>query len=269
MGSNVRQCLYTVPALGAAWGDSRARRPLSLLWAEDAAWAEGRACAVPIGQGRESTGVTSSGPDTVEEEVLVRRARGGDPDRFADLFERHRADLRRLCQRLLVDPSAVDDALADIFLRAHRAFPQYEPQKPFKPWLRTLASNHCIDQLRRRRTERGLFEPVDATGEIGPDDAPGALIQITQREDRRAVLEALDALPPKYRIPLVLRFYRDFDYEAIASTLGTSKNQVSTLLFRGKQRLRQALLERSEGTAASASRDSTRHRSGQGRSDHA
>ena len=177
---------------------------------------------------------------------LVRRASAGDRESLAELFAIHREDLRLLCRRMLDDHASVDDALSEIFLRLGRALPQYDRRRPFKPWLRTLASNHCIDQLRRRKTELGLFQPADFQVDPATDGAPGALALLTQREDRREVVAALDALPAKYRLPLVLRFYGELDYDAIAETLGVNRNQVGTLLFRAKRRLRGALAERRE-----------------------
>jgi len=169
----------------------------------------------------------------------------GGRETFADLFASHREDLRLLCRRMLDDEASVDDALSEVFLRAHRALPKYDPRKPFKPWIRTLAANHCIDQLRRRKTERGLFEPTDFATDFAADDAPGALLRITQKEERSEVIAALDVLPAKYRLPLVLRFYRDLDYEEIAAALGVTRSQVGTLLFRAKKKLRGELLARS------------------------
>ncbi len=172
---------------------------------------------------------------------------------FAELFALHRDDLKRLCRRLLFDAASVDDVLNEIFLRAHRALPQFDPEKPFRPWLRAVATNHCIDRLRRDRMERGIFDASDFAVETAADHAPDALLGITQREEREAVLSALDALPTKFRVPLVLRFYKDLDYDAIASILGTTRNQVGTLIFRGKARLRSEILSRSaDDTIANA-----------------
>ena len=118
-------------------------------------------------------------------------------------------------------------------LPSHRS----HPDRPFEPWLRRVASNYCVDQLRRRNTERGLFSAVDLSDDNLADDAPDSLSRITQREERREVLDALDELPAKYRLPLVLRFYRDFDYDTIAEVLGVTRQQVGTLLFRASAKL--------------------------------
>ena len=58
-------------------------------------------------------------------------------------------------------------------------------------------------------------------------------------ERSTAILEAIDALPPRYRAPLVLRYFSDLDYDAIADALGVSRGQVGSLLFRAKRMLRE------------------------------
>ena len=68
---------------------------------------------------------------------------------------------------------------------------------------------------------------------------------MTHRQERRDVLDALDRLPAKYRLPLVLRYYQDLDYDAIAVILDVSRVQVGTLLHRAKRRLRGEIVSRS------------------------
>jgi len=177
--------------------------------------------------------------DATARELLVR-AGAGDPEAFAELFALHRPGIVALCRRMLVDASAAEDAASEVFLRARRSLARYDAGRPFLPWLRSIAANHCIDQLRRRRTERGIFAAAERSDELA-DEAPDALARITRSQERETLLCAIDALPAKYRLPLVLRFYRDLDYDAIAETLGVSRNQVATLLFRAKKRLRARL----------------------------
>ena len=70
---------------------------------------------------------------------------------------------------------------------------------------------------------------------------PSPLRQLAETEQRREVLSALDALPRKYRLPLVLRYFEELDYRAIAEILDIERPQVGTLLFRAKRQLRAAL----------------------------
>ena len=144
---------------------------------------------------------------------------------------------------MLDDPSLAEDATSEVFLRARRSLESYDAKRPFGPWLRRVAANYCVDQLRRRKTERGLFSAADlAAGDLA-DDAPDALRRITRNEEQRQVLDALDQLPAKYRLPLVLRFYQELDYDTIGEVLGVTRNQVGTLLFRAKKRLREQMME--------------------------
>lgn len=159
---------------------------------------------------------------------------------FEELFRAYEVDVARLCRRML-GSEAAHDAAHEVFLRARRGYSSYDPGRPFRRWLLGVASHHCIDQLRRRSRERRLFEADD----LDPADlqGPGAspLHLALDAEESARVVAALDALPHKYRLPLVLRYFEELDYEAIAGALGVTRNQVGTLLFRAKRLLRRSL----------------------------
>jgi len=188
--------------------------------------------------------MTAAPEDELAVRRLVGRARSGDGQAFAEVFAIHRDAILRLCRRMLDDAASAEDAASEVFLRARASLDGYDPERPFGPWLRRLASNYCIDQLRIRRTERGLFSAADFSGAELADDAPDVLQRIARQQERREVVDALDELPATYRLPLVLRFYQELDYDAIAEILGVTRNQVGTLLFRAKKRLRAALVAR-------------------------
>ena len=120
------------------------------------------------------------------------------------------------------------------------------PSRPFRPWLFGVAAHHCVDQLRRRTTEQRIFEQrgVDPTDLAAPGPSP--LREVIRTEERAAVLAAIDSLPTKYRLPIVLRHFAELDYDAIGEVLDVSRNQVGTLLFRAKRRLRKDLAGGSE-----------------------
>ncbi len=173
-----------------------------------------------------------------------------DAESFDKLFEAERADIARVCHRLLDNPAAAEDASSEIFLRARRALSSYDAEQPFRPWLRAIASNYCIDQLRRQKLERKLFSQADLSEDGLADPSPDVLRCLTRTQERREVLSAIDSLPAKYRLPLVLRFYRDLDYEAIALLLGVTRNQVGSLLFRAKLQLRERLARGIDGVGS-------------------
>jgi RNA polymerase sigma-70 factor (ECF subfamily) len=196
--------------------------------------------------------------EAMEDEREKAAAQPAPPeDTFGERFEAERGDIERVCYRVLDDPAAAEDATSEVFLRARRALSSYDPEQPFRPWLRAIASNFCIDQLRRQKTERKLFSRADLSEEGLVDASPDVLGCLTRSEERRQVLAAIDALPANYRLPLVLRFYRDLDYEAIADLLNITRNQVGSLLFRAKKQLRERLAQGIDDNAMDASESSS------------
>jgi len=164
----------------------------------------------------------------------------GESETLGDRFEDFRPDVMRLCTRLIGRDDA-EDATHEVFLRAQARIDSYDSTRPFRRWLLAIGSNHCIDRLRRRGTERLLFLPGEADAHPSATPQPTALDGIVRGQNRLAVLAALDQLPDLYRAPLVLRYFAELDYDAIAVELELTRSQVGTLLFRGKRRLRAIL----------------------------
>jgi RNA polymerase sigma-70 factor (ECF subfamily) len=179
---------------------------------------------------------------TPSADALVR-ARRGDADAFGELVRHFEPDVARLCRRILGATEEARDAAQESFARAHAALDGYDPERPFRPWLLGIAAHRAIDALRRRRREARLFagEDLDAAGHA--DASPSPLQHGLFAERRRELLAAIDALPDPYRAALTLRYYADLEFDTISEILAVSRNQVATLLFRGRKRLRDALQE--------------------------
>ena len=166
-------------------------------------------------------------------------AGGGFEARYADNAE----DVARLCRRLLADPALAEDAAQETYLRARRGQASYDPAQPFRSWVLAIARNHCIDLLRRRSREGRIFDASD----LDPADLgaawPSPLQHAVDTEQRVALLAAVEALPDRYRVPLVLRYFEDLDYAALAAALDLTRDNVGVLLFRARCRLRERLEE--------------------------
>jgi RNA polymerase sigma-70 factor (ECF subfamily) len=181
------------------------------------------------------------GEDEIRDATLAERARAGDADAFATLFRRYQVDVSRVCRRLLGVETASEDAVSESFLRARRALDGFAPDRPFRTWLLSIASHHCIDQLRRRSREQKIFDSRESTADEWADPGPSPLRRLVAREERDRLLTCIEELPEKYRLPLVLRYFSEMDYAAIADVLGVERVQVGTLLLRGRRRLRALL----------------------------
>jgi RNA polymerase sigma-70 factor (ECF subfamily) len=160
---------------------------------------------------------------------------------FTAIYQSQHGRVLRLCRYLLNSVDAAEDAAHEVFLRAQARISTYDPSLPLSSWLSGIATNYCIDVLRRRGTERRLFDLASSESLDSPSNGPGPLTEILTAERGHDVRAALAELGDKYRVPLVLVYYNEMSYDEIASALGLSRNLVATLIFRAKQQLRQKL----------------------------
>lgn len=177
-------------------------------------------------------------------EEALERARSGDPAGLGELFRAFEPDLTKLCARLLGSKEEARDAAHEVFLRVRQSLDAYDARRPFRPWLLAIAARHCIDRLRRRALEQRLFDDAAPDADDQGSSGPSPLQGLLREESRRELLAALDGLDPRHRAPLVLRYYAEFDYAEIGDLLGVGANQVATLLFRAKRRLRERMAQR-------------------------
>ena len=156
--------------------------------------------------------------------------------------------------RLLADPSEAEDVAQTVFLRAFERFDTLRDSPAVPGWLRTVATNLCLNHLKRIRGRLRLFSQLrrPAGGDAEPYGEALA-VSGTQAEDllrrqQRARLErSIRRLPDHQRIPIVLFHFEERSYRDIAVLLGVSLAKVKTDIHRG----REALRERMEATDAS------------------
>jgi RNA polymerase sigma-70 factor, ECF subfamily len=160
---------------------------------------------------------------------------------FSDIYKTHYRRVFSLCRYLLNSLDAAEDATHEVFMRAQRKLATYDPSLPFSSWLLGIATNHCIDVLRRRNTEKRIFELKGSDGTEPPSGRLTPLGELIASERGHEVRNALSQLSDKYRVPLVLAYYNEMSYDEIAAVLGLGRNAVATLIFRGKQQLREKL----------------------------
>jgi len=171
----------------------------------------------------------------------LERARQGEQAAFAELVEAYQRPVYNLCYRMLGDPAEAEDAAQESFLKAYRGMRRYDPQRSFSTWLLSIASHHCIDQLRRRRM------PVDSLEELEPweevaDLGPGPEKSATLREAREAARALLGRLGPQDRAVVVLRYWDDLSTEEIAEALSLTVKAVKSRLHRARKQMAEAWL---------------------------
>jgi RNA polymerase sigma-70 factor (ECF subfamily) len=175
--------------------------------------------------------------ETPKDEALwLKRARSGDEAAFALLVEAYERPVFNLCYRMLGDGAEAEDAAQETFLKAHRGLFRHDPSRPFRPWLLSIASHHCIDRLRRRRLQLTSLE--DLQGEQVPAAPnPGPEAMAIEREQRGRVQQMLAGLAPKERAAVVLRYWYDLSYVEIGQALSLSESAVKSRLHRARRQL--------------------------------
>lgn len=182
------------------------------------------------------------------EQELVARARRGDEQAFAQLVRDNETRIYNLALRMTGDPEDAMDAAQEAFLNAWKGLKFFKGDSAFSTWLYRLASNACIDHLRRKKRRQDISAPLPAGEEDGPPpDVPDERYrpdrELERREMRRAVADGLARLSDEHRQVLVMREINGLSYQEIAQTLDLEVGTVKSRIARGRLALRKILLE--------------------------
>ena len=185
----------------------------------------------------------------VTDMVLAEQVRAGDQIAFEMLVRRYSTPLFNFICRFLGDYDQACDVLQQVFLRFYTSLPNLGTTEPFKPWLFQVARNCCVDELRRRKRYAIHFsqlESENAEGEVTvlSDMAdPGPLPEeIMERHDLQDLLQqAIQALPPKFRAVVTLRYLAQLSFSEIGKTLSMPEATAKTYFPRAKVLLRKSL----------------------------
>ncbi len=163
------------------------------------------------------------------------------PEVLSTIYTAHYRYVLQVCRRFFRQPEDAEDAAAEVFLKLQRVLEKRDEALPFRPWVSQVAGRHCIDKLRQRKREKS--SRVDGTdlSEVPDHSTPSPLSRVLRREEQRQVREQLIRLPEKYKVPLVLRYYKRMSYSEIARTLNRGLPAVRTMIFRAKNQLRRNL----------------------------
>jgi RNA polymerase sigma-70 factor (ECF subfamily) len=170
----------------------------------------------------------------------IARAKSGDADAWGEVYREFAPAIFRFCRRAMPTREDAEDATMDIFIKVRQKLSQYDATRPFSAWLYTVAANHCWDLLRRRKLRQDLETgDVESMPLEHPD--PGQLEKLMEQRTSQEVRRALDQLPARSRMALVLRYYSDMSYDEIAETLGVRRTFVGVVLLRARHQLREIL----------------------------
>lgn len=178
-----------------------------------------------------------------EEARAIRAVLGGDISRFEDLVRANEKMVYNLCLRMLGDEQDALDASQEAFFKAYRSLGSFRGGSLFSTWLYRLASNVCLDMLRKRpATEELSLEDEDEFDRLFRDPRPSPQQELERKEVRQTVAEALKELPDEFRQAVVLRDVNGLSYEEIGRITGLEQGTVKSRIYRARKKLADALL---------------------------
>lgn len=164
---------------------------------------------------------------SLDESRLVERARAGDDQAFAALFEQFHAPILNYLHRMVSDRAVAEDLTQDTFIKAYKALPRTSPDLAFKAWLYRIATNTAISHMRRGKIVKWLPFVSD------PEQRGERLERsVTRQTD---IADALDQLPKHYASVLLLRHYQGLSLAETAEALDITENAAKLRLFRARK----------------------------------
>ena len=171
-----------------------------------------------------------------EDAALARRARDGDPQAFAALYDRYFEVVYRYVYYRVREVEEAEDVTSEVFFRALRAMPRYEPRQPFLAWLYRIARNAVIDRARSLRPrvsfEDALAHPDAGEHVVDPD------VRILANDRRERLRAALGSLTAEQQEVVILRFVEGLSAEEVGQIMGKRAGTVRGLQFRALQALK-------------------------------
>ena len=183
------------------------------------------------------------------ERGLIEAAQRGDQGAFGELVRLYDRSVLRIALRILRSPDEAQDAYQEAFLKVYRKLDSFRFQCRFHTWLYRIATNVCLDHLRRRkaRPEFTLLEApepggralADTVRDRAPANSPERMLD--NREKAGRIAKALDLLSDRERLVFTLRHYEGMRLRAIGEACSMSEESAKQCLFRATKKLRKEL----------------------------
>ena len=194
----------------------------------------------------------------MKEDLLLEKARHGDQEAFGELVRLYEKKVYALTLRMCKNPDDAAEAAQEAFLAAWQGLKFFRGEASFSTWLYRLASNACVDLLRKEQRHRAVSGPSlndeDTYMDIADDAAtPQELAE--RSELREQIEEGLQSLMPEHREVLILRELHQLSYDEIAQTLDLDTGTVKSRISRGRKALRNFLLQSGNFSPPGASKE--------------
>ena len=184
-----------------------------------------------------------------EDAVLIRRALTGDQKSYRKLRQKYHEPIYNLIYRMIRDKDEVEDLTQEAFIKAFMSLSSFNDEFAFSTWLYKIATNNCIDYIRRKKLQTfSIDKPIeskesDYTYEL-PDSTYEPDQELIERQRKKLLEDAINSLPAKYRHVIHLRHVEEKEYQEIAAILRLPLGTVKAHIFRAREMLNKYLRDR-------------------------
>jgi RNA polymerase sigma-70 factor (ECF subfamily) len=178
--------------------------------------------------------------------LVIAAREQGDQKAFASLMHNYRDAIYFMLLKMTNDSDDADDLTIEAFGKAFRCLHQYTPEFAFSTWLFKIASNNCIDFIRRKKKDilslnRGFDEGDGEMGVHIPSQINDPEEELIEMQKIKLMREVVEKLKPRYRRLVELRYFKEYSYEEIAEELKLPLGTVKAQLFRARDFLHNLL----------------------------
>lgn len=184
----------------------------------------------------------NSTPDNkVSDAELLERYRAGEEDAFREIVDRYKNPLYAFLRRFLNRQDVVEDVFQETFLQLYTSQDKFDPERPLRPWLFTIAANKAKDSLRKQQRGPSLsLGAIADSSEVSIDDVVNILQsytttpddEVSRDETAERVRGIIADMPENLRVILILAYFEQFSYKQMAEILsipiGTVKSRLHT-----------------------------------------
>lgn len=220
--------------------------PIMELPIEEASSPTSRAATVPVPG---DAAAAAGSDDNAISIALMQRVKHGDEEAFGQLVVIHQGAVIGTVAKMLGDATEAHDVAQQVFIRVWKSAHRYEPKAKFTTWLFTITRNLVFNESRRRSRRHTVSSDAredDFDLQLVDDHASGPSEDLEKKELMQAIDDAIQSLPEKQRLAVILRRYEGMPYDEIGKVLKTSISSVKSLLFRARTHLKVSLAKHLE-----------------------
>jgi len=172
---------------------------------------------------------------------LVERAKKDDQGAYAQLMDRYKEAIYYMLLKMVNNSSDAEDLTIEAFSKAFKNLEQYTPNFAFSTWLFKIASNNCIDFIRKKRIDHISIDREigykNRASNIIMDEVPDPEEDLIKKQKAKLMRSVVTTLKPRYRDLVELRYFKEYSYEEIADELNLPLGTVKAQLFRARELL--------------------------------